>query len=57
MLALPGFGHVAVIRKCDMSFWEFYSTEGIRRACCEAKEQKMWTFIVGVMVIRRILFI
>jgi hypothetical protein len=46
-----------MIRKCDMIFWEFYGKQGIRRAFCEAKESKIWTFIVGVMVIRRILFI
>jgi hypothetical protein len=51
------FGHVAVISRCDMIFWEFDGKEGIRRAFCEAKECKVWTFIVGVMVIRGILFI
>jgi hypothetical protein len=40
-----------------MIFWEFCGREGIRRAFNEAKEIKIWTFIVGVMVIRRILFI
>jgi hypothetical protein len=51
------FGQVPVIRRCDMSFWEFYGKYGIRRAFREAKERKIWTFIVGVMVIRGILFI
>jgi hypothetical protein len=57
ILAFAGFGHVPMIRRCDMIFWEFYSREGIRRAFCEAKECKILTFIVGVMVIKRILFI
>jgi hypothetical protein len=26
------FGHVVVIRRCDMIFWEFYHKKGIRRA-------------------------
>jgi hypothetical protein len=38
-----------------MSFWKFYGKEGIRRAFREAKERKIWTFIVGVMVIKGIL--
>jgi hypothetical protein len=46
-----------VIRRCDMIFGEFYGKWRIRRAFREAKERKIWTFIVGVMVIRRILFI
>jgi hypothetical protein len=46
-----------MIRRCDMIFWEFYIKQGIRRAFREAKERKIWTFIVGVMVIRGILFI
>jgi hypothetical protein len=25
ILAFAGFGHVAMIRRCDMIFWEFYS--------------------------------
>jgi hypothetical protein len=25
ILAFVGFGHVALIRRCDMIFWEFYS--------------------------------
>jgi hypothetical protein len=40
-----------------MSIWKFYGKQGIRRAFCKAKERKIWTFIVGVMVIRGILFI
>jgi hypothetical protein len=56
-LAFAGFGHVVVIRRCDMIFWEFYSKQGIRRAFYEVKERKIWTFIVGVMVIKRILLI
>jgi hypothetical protein len=56
-LAFAVLGHVAVIRRCDMIFGEFYGRWGIRRAFCEAKERKIWTFIIGVMVIRRILFI
>jgi hypothetical protein len=38
-------------------FGSFMVTREIRRAFCEAKERKIWTFIVGVMVIRGILFI
>jgi hypothetical protein len=51
------FGHVDVIRRCGMIFWEFYGKYGIIRAFCEAKERKIWTFILGVMVIRGSLFI
>jgi hypothetical protein len=29
----------------------------LERASCEAKKRKIWTFIVGVMVIKGILFI
>jgi hypothetical protein len=25
ILAFVGFGHIAVIRRCDMIFWEIYS--------------------------------
>jgi hypothetical protein len=56
ILAFVVLGHVGVIRRCDMIFWEFYGRWRIRRAFCESKECKIWTFIVGVMVIRRILF-
>jgi hypothetical protein len=51
------FGQVPVIRRCGMIFWEFYGKLGIIRAFREAKKRKIWTFIVGVMVIRGILFI
>jgi hypothetical protein len=57
ILVFAGFGHVAIIRRCDMIFGEFYSRLGIRSAFYEAKERKIWTFIVGVMVIKGILFI
>jgi hypothetical protein len=40
-----------------MISWKFYGRYGIRRAFYEAKEFKIWTFIVGIMVIKRILFI
>jgi hypothetical protein len=43
--------------KMYVDFWEFYGKQGIRRAFCESKECKIWTFIVGVMVIRGIVFI
>jgi hypothetical protein len=51
------FGPVPMIRRCDMILWEFYGKKGIRRAFREAKERKIWTFIVGVMVIKGIIFI
>ena len=51
------FGHVGVRRRCDMSFWKFYGKWGIKRAFHEAKEHKVWIFIVWVMVIRGNLFI
>jgi hypothetical protein len=40
-----------------VDFLKILYREGIRRAFCEAKEYKIWTFVVGVMVIRGILFI
>jgi hypothetical protein len=40
-----------------MIFWEFYGEYGIRRAFYEAKECKIWTSIVGVIMIKGILII
>jgi hypothetical protein len=40
-----------------MIFGKFHGMSGIRRAFCEVKERKIWTFIVRNMVIRRIHFI
>jgi hypothetical protein len=57
ILAFAVFRHVAVIRRCDMIFGEFYTRLGIRRAFYEAKEHRIWTFFVGVVVIKRIIFI
>jgi hypothetical protein len=51
------FGQVGVIRGCDMIFGKFYGKWGIKRAFREAKERKIWIFILGVMVIRGIHFI
>jgi hypothetical protein len=56
-MAFVVLGRFLLIRRCDMIFWEFCGEKGIRRAFCKAKERKIWTFIVGVMVIRIILFI
>jgi hypothetical protein len=43
--------------KMCVDFFNFLCRQGIRRAFCKAKERKIWTFIVGVMVIKGIFFI
>jgi hypothetical protein len=51
------FGHTITIPICNWIFWNFFGGWEIQRAFQQAITRKIWTFIVGVMVIRGILFI
>jgi hypothetical protein len=51
------FGHTTTIPICHWIFWNFFSRWEIQRAFQQAITCKIWTFIVGIMVIRGILFI
>jgi hypothetical protein len=51
------FGHTTMIPICHWIFWNFFGRWEIQKAFQQAITCKIWTFIVGVMVISGILFI
>jgi hypothetical protein len=51
------FGHTTMIPICHWIFKNFFGRWEIQRAFQQAITGKIWTFIVGLMVIRGILFI
>jgi hypothetical protein len=51
------FGHTSTIPICHWIFWNFFGRWEIQKAFQQAITRKIWTFNVGVMVIRGILFI
>jgi hypothetical protein len=51
------FGHTTTIPICNWIILSFFGVWEIQRAFLQAITRKIWSFIVGVMVIKGILFI